>query len=146
MTKATPPKSIIVYADDDPDDLQLLEQAFTHYSNNIEMVTVSSGFQLLSYLKGLAPFDPLPCLIILDINMPGLNGKEVLLQLRQLERFESIPVVLFTTSSSRQDKEFAGLHNVGFLTKPIDGRQMGIIADQFIDHCSEEVKKNLKDK
>ena len=146
MTKAMPSKSIILYADDDQDDLQLLQQAFRHYSDNIEMLTFPNGFQALSYLKSLSSLDPLPCLIILDINMPGISGKEVLKEIRKMERFETIPVVLFSTSSHPQDKDFALKHNAGFITKPIDARQMAIVADEFIDHCAEEVKRSLKSK
>lgn len=144
MKKPIPPKSVILYADDDLDDLQLLEDAFTNYSSNVEMVTCRNGLQALAYLKNLSPLEESPCLLILDINMPKMNGKEVLREIRSMERFRDIPVVLFSTSTHPADKEFALRYNAGFVTKPIDARQMGIIADEFIDHCAEEVKRNLK--
>lgn len=144
MTKAIPPKNIVLYADDDADDLQLVEEALTQYANNVEVVTVTDGIEALSYLKNLSPLDPKPCLIILDINMPRMDGKEVLTKLRSTDHLQNIPVVLFSTSSMRQDKEFAAKYNAGFLTKPIDIRQMEMIADHFIDHCVEEVRKNMR--
>ena len=102
------------------------------------------GISALSYLQELSPLEPSPCLVILDINMPVLNGKEALMRLRQMERFESVPVVLFTTSSQPYDKTFASRYKAGFVTKPLDVKQMRIITDQFIDHCAEEIRKKIR--
>lgn len=145
MTKSIPPKkNIVLYADDDPDDLQLVRDAFTLYSTNVEVVTVRDGTEALAYLKSLGEYDPKPCLVILDINMPRLNGKEALIELRKTERFEDTPVVLFTTSSLPLDKNFAERYKAGFITKPIDARQMEMITGNFIEHCTEEIRKNIR--
>jgi CheY-like chemotaxis protein len=144
MTKDTQPKNIVLYADDDPDDLELVKDAFSNYSHNVEVVACTDGIQALSYINNLSEEDPTPCLIILDINMPILSGKEVLIRLRQKERFNEIPVVLFTTSSQPNDKNFANQYKAGFITKPIDTKQMAYIADEFINHCAEEVKNKIR--
>lgn len=144
MTKSTPPRNIVLYADDDQDDLELVQEAFARYANNVEVVSFKDGVTALSYLQQLTPYDPVPCLVILDINMPVFNGKEVLVKLRQLERFEAVPVVLFTTSSQPQDKNFAARYGAGFVTKPLDAKQMNIITDQFIDHCAQEIRNNIR--
>lgn len=141
MTKPATPKNVVLYADDDSDDLELVQEAFARFSKNVEVITVKDGSQVLSYLRGLNEDDPSPCLIILDINMPVLNGKDVLKKLRDMEPYESIPVVLFTTSSFPQDQGFAKKYNAGFVTKPLDVSQMQIITELFIDHCSDEIKK-----
>ena len=144
MTKSISPQNIILYADDDKDDQQLIEEAFVRYSSNVKIVLADNGVEALDYLNNLLPFDPVPCLIILDINMPRVSGKEALVEIRKMERFAETPVILFTTSSQLQDKNFALKHKAGFITKPIDGEQMKLIADVFIDHCNEEVKKTIK--
>lgn len=144
MTKEATPKNIVFYADDDTDDLELVQDAFDNYANNVEVVTALNGLQAYSYLQSLSEDDPSPCLIILDVNMPLLNGKDVLKKVRSIPRFDSIPVVLFTTSSSPLDKEFAKKYNAGFITKPLDVSQMEAIADLFIEHCSDEIKKNIR--
>ena len=76
--------------------------------------------------------------------MPRLNGKEALTVIRTMERFKNIPVVLFSTSSLPKDKQFALKNAAGFITKPLDNRQMQFIADQFIEHCDEEIKRNIQ--
>lgn len=143
MTKPVP-KNIVLYADDDYDDLELVIEAFALYANNVEVVTARDGSQALSYLHQLTDEDAKPCLIILDINMPVINGKEVLRKLRDHVHFESIPVVLFTTSSQPQDEQFALKYNAGFVTKPLDVSQMEKITDLFIDNCSDEIRKNIR--
>jgi len=144
MTKSATPKNIVLYADDDADDLELVKDAFTRYANNVEIITVKDGSQAMSYLQQLSQDDPTPCLIILDINMPMLNGKDVLVKLRQLDRFENVPVVLFSTSSQPQDAQFARKYDAGFITKPLDYGQMEYITEQFINHCTDEIKKNIR--
>jgi len=144
MTKSVTSKNIVLYADDDADDLQLVQEAFVQYANYVRVITVKDGIEALSYLNNLAEFDPLPCLIILDVNMPRMNGKEALFSIRQIKRFELVPVILFTTSNQSLDKDFANHYKAGFITKPIDVRQMDIITETFIDHCTEEIRKNIR--
>jgi len=144
MTKFLAPKHIVIYADDDPDDIELVEEAFKLYANNVEVITFKDASRALSFLKEQTDTDPLPCLIILDINMPLMSGKEALVRLRQIDRFEAVPVVLFTTSSMPLDKSFARYHNAGFVTKPLGYEQMEIITKQLIDHCTEETQKKIR--
>ena len=144
MTQTTTPTHLVLYADDDPDDIRFVEESFSETTRNIELVTAYNGLDLIKYLQGLNHRDPDPCLIILDVNMPMLNGKETLVKIREMDRFRNIPVVMFTTSSTDFDKVFAHKHNAGFVTKPLDNSQMKKITDQFIEHCSDEVKKNIR--
>jgi CheY-like chemotaxis protein len=140
----TSAKNIVLYADDDTDDIQLVRDAFSEYSQNVELITVEDGYEALSFLKNLSANDSAPCLIILDINMPRMDGKEALVKIRQMKRFQEIPSILFTTSSQKRDKDFAEKYNAGFLTKPIDFAQMDVIARKFIEHCSDDIKKNIR--
>lgn len=144
MTKYLAPKNIVVYADDDQDDIELVEDAFKQFAANVDLVTFSDGSQALSYLRDLTEVDPVPCLVILDINMPVLNGKDTLIRLRQMDRFSEVPAVLFTTSSMPVDKQFAQYHKAGFVTKPLGFEQMEMITREFIDNCSEEAQKKLR--
>ncbi|RYY41509.1 MAG: response regulator [Chitinophagaceae bacterium] len=146
MTKYSPQRNIVLYADDDADDLQLVQDAFSEYAREVEVVTVNDGGQALRFLQSLNEFDPLPCLVILDVNMPIMDGKSVLRELRTIERYSDVPVVLFTTSSLPIDKSFAEKYNAGFITKPLHFRQMEQITDEFISHCAEEVRRKIQNK
>ena len=144
MTKPGSIKNYIIYADDDPDDLLLLEQSFEQYANNVEVITFMDGNHAYNFLINPPDHDFSPCLLIFDINMPGLDGKDILKRLRNIEKYKSTPIVLFTTSSLPNDKEFALRHNAGFITKPLDIKQMEEIIYQFIEHCNEDIRKLLK--
>jgi CheY-like chemotaxis protein len=144
MTRAVSPKNIVVYADDDADDLLLVREALSNYSSNLDLITLNNGAEALSYLKHLIEKETTPCLIILDINMPKLDGKETLTRIRELKELKNVPVILFTTSSQQLDKKFAHAYNAGFITKPIDFQQMDRIANEFINHCSDEVQKSIR--
>jgi CheY-like chemotaxis protein len=144
MTTEMSAKNIVLYADDDLDDIQLVQDAFSQYAKNVDLVTVADGLEAVSYLTNLATDEPAPCLIILDINMPRMDGKEALVKIREMQRFQQIPAILFTTSSQPRDKEFATKYQSGFITKPIDVKQMDIIAGKFIEHCSDEIQREIR--
>jgi CheY-like chemotaxis protein len=143
MTQSLPPKSLVLYADDDPDDIELISEAFQAYSNDLELMTFSDGIELLKFIESIDPFHASPCLFILDINMPRLNGKETLRRLRRLDSFADVPAVLFSTSSLPADAAFAKNFNAGFVTKPLHTNQVHHIIDEIIQHCSDNVKKNI---
>lgn len=145
MTKQLSTRNVILYADDDEDDRNLIEEAFAVYQSNVDVICFVNGVEIISYLESLSSLDPTPCLIILDINMPLLDGKEALRRIREMNKFAEIPAILFTTSSQLKDKSFAEKYNAGFITKPIDVEQLKTIADIFINHCTEEVQKKIRE-
>jgi len=144
MTKSLPPKHLVLYADDDTDDHALIREAFDEFSSLIELITFVDGVELLRYIESLAPLQPQPCLIILDVNMPLLDGKQTLRRLREMEEFKAIPVVLFTTSTLPSEIAFAKAYDAGFVTKPLHARQIHLLVDQFVEHCSDDIKENIK--
>jgi CheY-like chemotaxis protein len=144
MHKVPPTKPVLVYCDDDKDDLQLVADALLPYKDSIVVSLFESGYEAYEFLLDLEKRAEKPCLIILDMNMPGLSGKELLPVLRTIPFFDDVPVVLFTTSSSQHDYRFALNYNAGFITKPMTYTQMDIIAEQFLNHCEEEVRKKVK--
>lgn len=116
-----PPTSrIILLADDDPDDRLLTEEALREARPDTELKTVRDGQELLEYLSDLGPDSPaLPSIILLDLNMPRMDGREALAALKRLEAFRHIPVVVLTTSNAEDD--VIGTYQLGvssFITKP----------------------------
>lgn len=132
-------KHTILYAEDDLDDLFMIRQAFEQFDGSTQLVHTNNGFEALELLNKAKVDKHLPCLIILDINMPGMNGREALIRIRQSEDFKDIPVVLFTTSSSELDKAFAKKWGAEFITKPLVFSELEELAKRFISLCSTSV-------
>ena len=133
-------KSIVLYAEDDLDDRELMAEAFNTYKETIELRLFENGVELLRHLHNEKPD---ACLVVLDINMPRISGRDTLQILRNLPDYNKTPAVLFTTSSSPEDKQFAQHHNAGFVTKPLTTQHMLQIVDQFLDYCTEEEKNKF---
>jgi CheY-like chemotaxis protein len=138
---STENKHIILYAEDDLDDLFIIQQAFENFNETISIVHANNGFMALEYLQELASKDMLPCLIILDMNMPGMDGRETLIRLRQSEAYNNIPVVVFTTSSHKADKDFAQKWGAEFITKPLVYNELEELAKTFVSKCNFEISK-----
>jgi CheY-like chemotaxis protein len=136
-------KQLILYADDDTDDLELVTDAFKNYSDDVELRTFRDGGQILNYLENGGTSEK-PCLIILDINMPVIDGKKVLMRVRSINELANVPVVLFTTSAMPMDETFAEKYNAAFITKPLNAEQMGKIGDRFLEYCSDDIRNKLR--
>ena len=93
----------VVMADDDADDRMLVKDAFkeTHPSCGLDFV--ENGEQLLDYLSRRGTGAPYPGLILLDLNMPRMDGREALAEIRRDPNLRCIPVVIFTTSCAEDD-------------------------------------------
>ena len=95
-------KNSILIAEDDADDRFLLKKAFEE--NNSEQGSiqfVENGLQVMEYLQKIrTERKPYPSLIILDLNMPEKDGKEVLREIKENEAYKSIPVIVLTTSGN----------------------------------------------
>lgn len=130
----------ILYAEDDMDDVFIVRQAFENY-DHITVVHSTNGSEALSLLENMLCRNSLPCLVILDINMPVMNGKEALQAIRRHPQLHSLQVVLFTTSNSPSDISFAHSLNATLVTKPIEYSDLENIARKFVDQCNFEVNK-----
>jgi CheY-like chemotaxis protein len=134
-------KHTILYAEDDLDDLFMIRQAFEQFDDATQLVHTGNGFEALEQLNKAKAEKNLPCLIILDINMPGMNGREALIRIRQSDDYKGIPVVLFTTSSSELDKAFAKKWGAEFITKPLVYSELEELAKRFISLCTVTVSE-----
>lgn len=106
----------ILLVEDDQDDVELMQDALEDNGVNFTMEVVTQGDKVIPFLKACKNF---PNVILLDLNLPKMHGREVLSRIKLSEEFKHIPVAILTTSSSKSEKEFclsAGATN--FLTKP----------------------------
>ncbi len=111
-------KNTILWAEDDADDLQMIREILQKNQQHFDIVEVRNGKEALTFLENSLVSVGLPCLIILDINMPVMDGKETLAIIKKTESYKSIPVVVFTTSESELDKKFCKKLNTEMFTKP----------------------------
>ena len=116
---------IIVYAEDDPDDRLLVQEALEESKLLNKLVFVENGEELLDYLYRRGKFqncedEKLPGLILLDLNMPRKDGREVLKEIKKEQKFRRIPVVVLTTS--REEEDILRTYDLGansFIKKPV---------------------------
>jgi CheY-like chemotaxis protein len=94
----------MLIADDDEDDIYLLDSAFKEIHLKVKVDFVQNGIEVLTYLDSIHDSSPLPDLIVLDLNMPLLSGRDTLLRLKGSVRYKNIPVVILTTSISEKEK------------------------------------------
>lgn len=134
MSAETNSKSLVLYVDDDSDDLLLVREAFERHSD-IELVTFSDSYAFLKYIIKNKPFRRLPILILIDINMPLLNGRELLVLLRSYEGLKEVPMILYSTSNLESDNQIARSLNAGFITKPASMQKLNASIDDLLMKC-----------
>lgn len=119
-----PPIHTIVLADDNPDDCELIKEAWAESPVGDRLRLVDNGTELLDYLYRRGPFEssatsPRPSVILLDLNMPGMSGAEVLMEMKRDSGLACIPIVVLTTSKAPKDiLQTAGLGVNGYMQKP----------------------------
>lgn len=125
----------IFLAEDDIDDQDFLKEALQAIDPAIQLFSFSSGLKFMNHLSN-TPDGGLPCLIVLDYNIPEINGAEILQQLQKEDRFLSIPKVVWSTSDSdlyRQTCLSRGAK--AYLVKPSSINGISETARQMLAFC-----------
>ncbi len=116
----------ILMIEDNPDDVELAIEALQEAKMLIHIEAVHDGLEALKYLRKEDPYQnkTTPDLILLDLNMPRMDGRQVLAEIKQDHILRRIPVVVLTTSSAEDDIIKAYEHHVNcYITKPVDFEQ-----------------------
>lgn len=112
----------ILLVEDDDVDVMTIRRALKEINVGNPVVTCENGERALEYLAD--PHSARPCIILLDLNMPVMNGIEFLQQAKQDARIRAIPVIVLTTSEEQQDKVSSfSLGVAGYMAKPVDYRR-----------------------
>ncbi len=126
----------ILLVEDNEGDARLAKEALKESKVKNNLFHVLDGLEAMDFLNRRPPFEdvPHPDLILLDLNMPRMDGREVLEKIKGDERFRRIPVVILTTSKAEEDiiKTY-DLHANCYISKPL-------VLDQFI-----EIVKSIED-
>jgi CheY-like chemotaxis protein len=113
----------VLLVDDDPGDTLMIREAFEHNKVKNELQCVSDGVQAMQYLRREGEYEnaPRPDLVLLDLNLPRKDGREVLAEIKSDPQLATIPVVVLTTSHAEEDvlKSYQ-LHANAYVTKPVD--------------------------
>lgn len=108
----------ILIAEDDPDDLFLMQRALQQLRPDLRLAAARDGIELFDYLCRCSA-DTLPQLIVVDLNMPLMDGREVLCKLHGDARYAALPVVVMSTSVEPEDFRYAQAHGArDMLSKP----------------------------
>lgn len=129
-------KNIILFVDDDPDDLEFYGESMMAAHPGLRIREARSGLQAIEYLRSAKEAGELPCLIVLDVNMPIMSGKDTLMEIRKDKILDEIPVVIFSTASNPKEKEYFNNHEVDFFTKPCTISEMQSVAKQLLNYCA----------
>ncbi|MCW3115510.1 MAG: response regulator [Segetibacter sp.] len=133
----------ILLIEDDIDDVDLLKDALLENHVHYQMQVIMEGDKVFSYLQTV---ETLPEIIVMDLNLPKTDGKEILQEIKSSFSLTQIPIVVLTTSSSKEDIDYC--HKMGiskFITKPatIDGWNATIHSIVHIANASQKQVSEL---
>jgi len=127
---------VILLVEDDRGDQKLTRKAFERIGIADGLKITATGEQALEYLEDAST--PEPDLILLDLNMPGMGGKEFLKNIKQNEKFRTIPVVILTVSDTESDvEECYKLQAAGYIQKVISAEDLKEVIEKVTDYWFE---------
>jgi CheY-like chemotaxis protein len=142
MTNAVSPIEVLL-VEDDPGDVVLTKEAFADNKVKNNLHVVSDGEEAIAFLRREGAFTdaPRPDLILLDLNLPRKDGREVLEEIKADDALRPIPVVVLTTSEAEEDiVRSYDLHANAYVTKPVDFEQFISVVRRIDDFFVSVVK------
>lgn len=125
----------ILYVDDDPDDTELFCEVVKERHPDYTVKAANNGFEAIKQLHKGKSNHSLPCLIVMDINMPIFNGKDAMLQIKRDSQFKTIPIVMFTTSPKQPDDSIFAEQGVDIIQKPASYDLLKSVVDDLLTRC-----------
>ncbi|GAA4608329.1 response regulator [Actinoallomurus liliacearum] len=133
----------VLLVEDDPGDVVLTKEAFDDNKVSNKLSVVSDGEEAMRFLRREADYAdaPRPDLVLLDLNLPRMDGRQVLEEIKADETLRTIPVVVLTTSEAEEDiLRSYRLHANAYVTKPVDFDQFIKVVRQIDDFFVSVVK------
>jgi two-component system response regulator len=123
----------ILYVEDSPGEVLLLREAVRTLNENVQLVTAGDGEVALALLLSASVQ---PCVIVLDLNLPGIGGTEVLKAVKSHPELKAVPTVVFAEGAARKQIQITGYTPDLFLTKPMDLDGYMVVAKKIIALCA----------
>lgn len=133
----------LLLIEDSPGDVRLTQEAFREANSHIRLHVVPDGVEAMAFLRrdGTHVDAPSPDLILLDLNLPKMDGREVLVQIKKDEELKAIPIVILTTSDAEADIVTSyRLHANCYLTKPVQLKAFEDLVKSINDFWMTNVK------
>lgn len=131
----SPEVRTILYVDDDADDWDLLREALLKVAPEVNLTFAENGLQALEILNEIKTGRKLPCLIVLDLNMPFLDGRQTFECLKADPVLDVIPLAVLSSGENPADKALFSRAGVPYFTKPVEFAALENIAIQMADLC-----------
>ena len=128
-------KKIVLYVEDDPDDWDLLYQTAATVDPSVEVVHAPNGEVALRTLQTMIDEGRKPCLVILDMNMPIMDGRETFSKIRDNEEWKAIPVAIYSTSPRHLYKDLEQQDNTVVVTKPASYNDIVVAIRHLLSFC-----------
>lgn len=126
---------VVLYIDDDSDDLFILESIFKEIEGAPQLVCLKESEKAIEYILTIKRSDKELCLILLDINMHKLDGKALAQMIKKHEELNHIAIAFISTSSSPNDKGFAAQLDAALFTKANSLEGMKSLVQAIIEQC-----------
>ncbi|HEY0039729.1 MAG TPA: response regulator [Flavisolibacter sp.] len=129
-------QKVILYVDDDPDDREFLIEAIKKENPDVKLLLAGNGLEAIDCLLEMKETNTsLPSLIILDINMPFLDGRETFERIQKDPDLKKIPVLVLSSSEKPNDKAMFRNLGIEYITKPADINHLYLIANRMVGLC-----------
>ena len=131
-----PEAKTILHVDDDADDRELLREMMQKVAPGLIVTSAENGLEALELLDESKKNKSLPCLIVVDLNMPYLNGRQTIERIRANPQLSNIPLVVLSSGENPSDKTLFRKEGIAYFTKPVDFSMMEDIACHMANLCT----------
>jgi len=128
-------QKIVLHIDDDPEDREFVHEAIQSVDPSFIVIEAGNGQAGIEFLKKAKSFGDLPCLIILDVNMPGMNGFEIYNEIKKDEVLKTLPAVIFTTAAFFKGGQSKGNEDLPIFIKPDKIKDFAACIQKILTHC-----------
>lgn len=131
------PVGYVLIADDDIDDIEMLTVALKETASGLGITVANNGKSVLEQLQKAAEAvaGVLPCVLVMDMNMPKMDGRETVVAIKGHDYFKNLPILLFSTAKNKTDELFAEKWGVRFFQKPDSVQGLNEVANIILAMC-----------